>query len=80
MFFELINLSITFQVYINKTMHSYLNFFVLMYINNLLMFFSFIKEHIKHVKLMLQHLRQFNFYFKFNKYNFHFFHVNFFNF
>jgi hypothetical protein len=33
MFFELTNSSITFQVYINKTMHSYLNLFVLMYIN-----------------------------------------------
>jgi hypothetical protein len=44
------------------------------------MFFSFIEKHIKHVKLMLQRLRQFNFYFKFNKCNFHVSHVNFFNF
>jgi hypothetical protein len=80
MFFELTNSSITFQVYINKTMHSYLNLFVLMYINNLLMFFSFIEEHIEHVKLMLQRLRQFNLYLKLNKCNFHVFHVNFFDF
>jgi hypothetical protein len=80
MFFELSNSSITFQIYINKTIHSYLNFFVLMYINNLLMFFSFIEKHIEHVKLMLQRLKQFNFYFKFNKCNFHVFHVNFFDF
>jgi hypothetical protein len=53
MFFELANSSITFQVYINKTMHFYLNLFVLMYINDLLMFFSFIEKHIEHVKLML---------------------------
>jgi hypothetical protein len=77
MFFELTNSSITFQIYINKTMHSYLNLFVLMYINDLLMFFSFIEKHIEHVKLMLQRLRQFNLYFKFNKCNFHVFHVNF---
>jgi hypothetical protein len=50
MFFELTNSSITFQIYINKTIHSYLNLFVLMYINDLLMFFSFIEEHIEHVK------------------------------
>ncbi len=80
MFFELANSSITFQIYINKTMHLYLDFFVLMYINDLLMFFSFIEEHIEHVKLMLQRLKQFNFYFKFNKYNFHVFHVNFLDF
>jgi hypothetical protein len=80
MFFELTNSSITFQIYINKTMHSYLDLFVLMYINDLLMFFSFIEEHIEHVKLMLQRLRQFNFYFKFSKCSFHVFHVNFFDF
>jgi hypothetical protein len=57
MLFELANSSITFQAYINKTMHSYLDLFVLMYINDLLMFFSFIEKHVEHVKLMLQRLR-----------------------
>ncbi len=79
-FFKLTNSLITFQIYINKTMHSYLNLFVLMYINDLLMFFSFIEKHIEHVKLMLQRLKYFNFYFKFNKCSFHVFHVNFFDF
>jgi hypothetical protein len=78
--FYLTNLSITFQVYINKTMHSYLDFFVLIYIIDLLMFFSFIEKHIEHVKLMLQRLKQFNLYFKFNKCSFHVFHVSFFDF
>jgi hypothetical protein len=80
MFFELANSSITFQIYINKTMHSYLDLFILMYINDLLMFFSFIEKHIEHVKLMLQRLRQFNLYLKFNKCSFHVFHVNFLDF
>ncbi len=80
MFFELANLSITFQVYINKAMHSYLDLFVLMYINDLLMFFSSTKRHIEHVKLMLQHLRKFNLYFKLSKCSFHVFHVNFLDF
>jgi hypothetical protein len=61
-------------------MHSYLDFFVLMYINNLLMFFSSIEKHIEHVKLMLQLLRQFNLYFKLSKCSFHVFHVNFLDF
>jgi hypothetical protein len=56
MFFELANSSITFQIYINKIMHSYLDLFVLMYINDLLMFFSSTEKHIEHVKLMLQRL------------------------
>ncbi len=80
MFFELANSLITFQIYINKTMHLYLDFFVLMYINDLMMFFSFIEKHIEHVKLMLQRLRQFNLYLKFSKCNFHVFHVNFLDF
>jgi hypothetical protein len=80
MFFELANSSITFQIYINKTMHSYWDLFVLMYINDLLMFFSSTKKHIEHVKLMLQRLRKFNLYFKLNKCSFHVFHVNFLDF
>jgi hypothetical protein len=80
MFFELANSSITFQVYINKAMHSYLDLFVLMYMNDLLMFFSSTEKHIEHVKLMLQRLRKFNLYFKFSKCSFHVFHVNFLNF
>ncbi len=80
MFFELTNSSITFQVYINKTMHSYLNLFVLIYINDLLMFFSSTKKNIEHVKMMLQRLKKFNLYFKLSKCSFHVFHVNFLNF
>jgi hypothetical protein len=80
MLFELANSSITFQIYINKTMHSYLDLFVLMYINDLLMFFSSTKKHIEHVKLMLQRLREFNLYLKLNKCSFHVFHVNFLSF
>jgi hypothetical protein len=80
MFFELTNSSITFQVYINKTMHSYLDLFVLMYINDLLMFFSSTEKHIEHVKLMLQRLKEFNLYFKLSKCSFHVFHVNFLDF
>ncbi len=80
MFFELANSSITFQIYVNKTMHLYLDLFVLMYINDLLMFFSSTEKHIKHVKLMLQRLRKFNLYFKLSKCSFHVFHVNFLNF
>ncbi len=80
MLFELANSSITFQVYINKTMHSYLDLFVLMYIDDLLMFFSSTEKHIEHVKLMLQRLRKFNFYLKLSKCSFHVFHVNFLSF
>jgi hypothetical protein len=61
-------------------MHSYLDLFVLMYIKNLLMFFSSTKKHIEHVKLMLQRLKKFNLYFKLNKCSFHVFHVNFLDF
>jgi hypothetical protein len=61
-------------------MHSYLDLFVLMYINDLLIFFSSTKKHIEHVKLMLQRLKKFNLYFKLSKCSFHVFHVNFLDF
>jgi hypothetical protein len=38
MFFELSNSSTTFQIYLNQVMHFYLNVFVLIYINDILIF------------------------------------------
>ncbi len=80
MFFELTNSSTTFQTYINWVMHFYLNIFVLIYINDILIFSQSTKKHVEHVKLVLKRLRKFNLFIKLSKCNFHVFHVNFFNF
>ncbi len=79
-FFELANSSITFQIYINQIMHLYLDIFVLIYINDILIFSQSMKKHVEQVKLVLKQLKKFSFFVKFSKCSFHVFHVNFFNF
>jgi hypothetical protein len=55
--FELCNESVTYQHYINDVFFDYLNDFVSIYINDILIYNNFKKEHVKHVKKMLQRLR-----------------------
>jgi hypothetical protein len=80
MFFELAYFSTTFQIYINKVMHFYLDVFVLIYINDILVFSQSTKEHVEHVKLILKRLKEFNLFVKLSKCSFHVFHVNFLDF
>jgi hypothetical protein len=55
--FELYNESTTYQHYMNDVFFDYLNDFVSIYINDILIYNNFKKEHVKHVKKMLQRLR-----------------------
>ncbi len=56
--FELCNESATYQNYMNDVFFDFLNDFVFAYINNILIYNNFKKEHIEHVKQMLQRLRE----------------------
>ncbi len=58
--FELCNESITYQHYMNDVFFDYLNDFVSIYINDILIYNNFKKKHVKHVKQMLQRLRDAN--------------------
>jgi hypothetical protein len=55
--FELCNKSATYQHYMNDVFFDYLNDFVSIYINDILIYSNFKKKHIKHVKKILQRLR-----------------------
>jgi hypothetical protein len=55
--FELCNESTTYQHYMNDVFFDYLNDFMSIYINNILIYSNFKREHVKHVKKMLQRLR-----------------------
>ncbi len=55
--FELCNKSIIYQHYMNDVFFDYLNDFVSIYINNILIYSNFKKKHVKHVKKVLQRLR-----------------------
>jgi len=45
MLFKLINVSIIFQVYINQTLTELVNVFCVIYLNDILIYFNFLKEH-----------------------------------
>ncbi len=60
MSFELINESFTFQNFMNDTLMNYLNDFVMFYLNDIIVYNNIKKDHIQHVKKMLQRLRETN--------------------
>jgi hypothetical protein len=55
--FELCNESIIYQHYMNDVFFDYLNDFVSTYIDDILIYSNFKKKHVKHVKKVLQRLR-----------------------
>ncbi len=60
MLFELINESSTFQNFMNDTLMNYLDKFVVAYLNNIIVYSNSKKKHIKHVRKILQRLREAN--------------------
>jgi hypothetical protein len=67
MSFELFNNSVQFQNYINTTLREYLNIFVLVYLDDILMFFESENVHMQHVRLVLACLLQYRLYVKLEK-------------
>jgi hypothetical protein len=60
MLFELINESFTFQNFINDILMNYLNEFVIAYLDNIIVYSNIKKEHIQHVRKILQRLLEAN--------------------
>ncbi len=58
MFFELINESSIFQNFMNDILMNYLDEFVITYLNDIIIYSNSKKEHIKHVRKILQRLRK----------------------
>ena len=90
MFFELINVSINFQNYINKILHSFLNVFVFVYLNDILIYTKneqtyidendLLQKYINQIKSILKKLKKFDLYVKFNKCRFYTKKIDFLNF
>ena len=90
MFFKLINVSTNFQNYINKILHSFLNVFVFVYLNDILIYTKsertyidendLLKKHISQIKSILKKLKKFDLYVKFSKCRFHAKKIDFLNF
>jgi hypothetical protein len=60
MFFELINESSIFQNFMNDTLMSYLDEFVIAYLDDIIVYNNNKREHIQHVRKILQRLRETN--------------------
>ena len=72
MLIGLTNALATFQVVVNNTLHKYLDVFVLVYLDNILIYTSSTKEeHAKKVKLVLDKLENYNLLFNLKKYKFY---------
>ncbi len=71
MLFELTNILATFQELINHVLYNHLNKFVIMYLNDILIYFKNKEDYEKHVKEILKKLQEKNLYLKLKKYEFH---------
>jgi hypothetical protein len=71
MSFELINESSTFQNFMNDILMNYLNELVVAYLNDIIVYSNIKKKHIKHVRKILQRLRETNIQANVNKCEFH---------
>lgn len=56
--FGLTNALATFQAYINKALAGYLDEFCVVYLDDILIYSKTTEEHTKHVRLVLERLRQ----------------------
>jgi nicotinamide riboside transporter PnuC len=58
MLFNLVNVSIFFQVFIHKALKDFLYQFVIVYLDNILIFSWIDANHSNHVRLILERLRR----------------------
>ncbi len=71
MSFNLINALITFQIFVNNVLQHYLNQFIIVYLNNILVYLKIKKEYVQHVKKVLQTLKKVDLHIKSEKSEFH---------
>ena len=69
--FGLCNAPATFQAYIHQALSGLLDDFVVVYLDDILIFSKNEEEHIKHVQEVLERLRKHNLYAKLSKCQFH---------
>ncbi len=71
MSFNLINASVTFQTFVNNVLQRYLNQFIIVYLNDILIYLKTKKEHMQHVRKVLQTLKEVDLRIKSEKSEFH---------
>ena len=71
MSFDLINASATFQIFVNNVLRRYLDQFVIIYLNNILIYSKIREKHVQHVRKVLQILKEADLRIKSGKNEFH---------
>ena len=70
MSFDLVNASAAFQSYINKTLREHLDIFVIVYLNDIVVYSSHEENHKRHVRKILEILIEAGLYVKLSKCHF----------
>jgi hypothetical protein len=65
--FGLINAPATFQAYINKTLSGLVDYFVVIYLNDILIYFKLREDYYTHVRIVIERLRKHKLYTKLSK-------------
>ncbi len=71
MSFDLINASVMLQIFVNNVLQRYLNQFIIVYLNDILVYSKTKKEYVQHVKKVLQTLKKVDLHIKSEKSEFH---------
>ena len=67
MSFSLINTLTTFQTYINKALSGLVDYFVVIYLNDILIYFKLKEDYYTYIKIVIKRLRKYKLYIKLNK-------------
>jgi len=67
MSFSLINAPATFQAYINKAFSRLVDYFVVIYLNDILIYFKLREDYYTYIRIVIERLRKHKLYIKLNK-------------
>ena len=65
--FSLTNALATFQAYINKALSRLVNYFIVIYLNNILIYFKLREDHYTYIRIVIERLKKHKLYAKLSK-------------
>src|SRR5271156_559487 len=65
--FGLTNTLATFQAYINKALSELINYFIVIYLNNILIYFKLGEDYYTYIRIIIKRLRKYKLYIKLSK-------------
>jgi hypothetical protein len=70
MSFSLTNTLVIFQAYINKVLFKLINYFIVIYLNNIFIYFKLREDYYTYIRIIIERLRKYKLYIKLSKYFF----------